>query len=56
VFSICAKGLIISLPNPVVAGTTVKSPFASYGLRVDVFNALNKTEPKPCSFNVLRLK
>jgi hypothetical protein len=47
---------MISFPNPVVAGTTVKSPFALYGLRVaGVFNAL-KTEPKPCSFNVLRLK
>jgi hypothetical protein len=45
---------MISFPNP--AGTTVKSPFA-HGLRVaGVFNALNKTEPKPCSFNVLRLK
>jgi hypothetical protein len=47
---------MISFPNPVVAGTTVKSPFALYGLRVAGFNALNKTEPKPCSFNVLRLK
>jgi hypothetical protein len=42
-----AKGFMISFPTRSRLGP-VKSPFALYGLRVaGIFNALNKTEPKP---------